>query len=58
MPRSKRFITWVAILTQGFAVAFALSRPKLWDFMVRENKLVLYLGLFLLYLITERVMHG
>ena len=58
MPRSKRFITWVAILTQGYAVAFALSRPQLWDFMVRENKLVLYLGVFLLYLLGERVMHG
>jgi sigma-B regulation protein RsbU (phosphoserine phosphatase) len=58
MPRSKRFITWVAILTQGYAVAFVLSRPQLWDFMVRENKLVLYLGMFLLYLLGERVMHG
>jgi serine phosphatase RsbU (regulator of sigma subunit) len=58
MPRSKRFITWVAILTQGYAVAFVLSRPQLWDFMVRENKLVLYLGVFLLYLLGERVMHG
>jgi len=26
--------------------------------MVRENKLVLYLGVFLLYLLAERVMHG
>ena len=58
MPRSKRFIAWVAILTQGYAVAFVLSRPQLWDFMVRENKLVLYLGVFLLYLLGERVMHG
>jgi len=58
MPRSKRFITWVAILAQGSAVAFVLSRPQLWDFMVRENKLVLYLGVFLLYLLGERVMHG
>ena len=58
MPRSKRFITWVAILAQGYAVAFALSRPQLWDFMVRENKLVLYLGVFLLYVLGERVMHG
>ena len=58
MPRSKRFITWVAILAQGSAVAFVLSRPQLWDFMVRESKLVLYLGVFLLYLLGERVMHG
>ena len=58
MPRSKRFITWIAILAQGSAVAFVLSRPQLWDFMVRENKLVLYLGVFLLYLLGERVMHG
>ena len=58
MPRSKRFITWVAILTQGYAVWFVLSRSQLWVFMVRENKLVLYLGVFLLYLLAERVMHG
>ena len=58
MPRSKRFITWVAILTQGYAVWFVLSRSQLWVFMVRENKLVLYLGVFLLYLLGERVMHG
>ena len=58
MSRSKRFITWVAILIQGYAVAFAVSRPQLWDFMLRQNKLVLYLGLFLLYLLGDRVMHG
>jgi Zn-dependent protease with chaperone function len=58
MSRSKRFITLVAILIQGYAVAFAVSRPQLWDFMVRQNKLVLYLGLFLLYLLGDRVMHG
>jgi phosphoserine phosphatase RsbU/P len=58
MPRSKRFITWVAILIQGYAVWFVLSRSQLWVFMVRENKLVRYLGVFLLYLLGERVMHG
>jgi phosphoserine phosphatase RsbU/P len=58
MPRSKRVITWVAILIQGYAVAFWLSRPQLWTYMVRESKLVLYLGVFLLYLFGERVMHG
>jgi sigma-B regulation protein RsbU (phosphoserine phosphatase) len=58
MPRSKRFINWVAILIQGYAVWFVLSRSQLWVFMMRENKLVLYLGVFLLYLLGERVMHG
>src|SRR6202035_4906558 len=58
MPRSKRVITWVAILVQGYAVYFVLSRPQVWVFMVRERKLVRYLGVFLLYLIGERVMHG
>ena len=58
MPRSKRFITWVAILTQGYAVWFVLSRSQLWVFMVRENKLVHYLGVFLLYLLGERVLPG
>ena len=58
MSRTKRFATWVAILMQGYAVAFAVSRPQLWDFMIRDNKLVLYLALFLLYLVGDRVMHG
>lgn len=58
MSRSKRLGTWLAILMQGYAVAFAVSRPQLWEFMLRHNKLVLYLGLFLLYLVADRVMHG
>ena len=58
MPRSKRLITWAAILIQGYAVWFVLSRSHLWVFMLPENKLVLYLGVFLLYLLGERVMHG
>lgn len=58
MPRSKRVITWVAILIQGYAVWFVLSREQLWVYMVREKKLVLYLGVFLLYLFGDRVMHG
>jgi sigma-B regulation protein RsbU (phosphoserine phosphatase) len=58
MPKAKRLLTWVAILIQGFAVWFVLSRPQVWVFMVREHKLVLYLGVFAVYLLGERVMHG
>jgi serine phosphatase RsbU (regulator of sigma subunit) len=58
MPRYKRFITWLAILLQGYAVWFVLSRSQVWVFMVREHKLVLYLSVFLLYLIAERVVNG
>jgi sigma-B regulation protein RsbU (phosphoserine phosphatase) len=58
MPRYKRLITWLAILIQGYAVWFVLSRSQVWVFMVREHKLVLYLSVFLLYLVSERVMHG
>ena len=58
MPRSKRLITWVAILIQAYAVWFVLSRSQLWPYMLRENKLVSYLGVFLLYLLGDRVMHG
>ncbi|HEY7209107.1 MAG TPA: PP2C family protein-serine/threonine phosphatase [Bryobacteraceae bacterium] len=58
MPRSKRLATWLAILMQGYAVAFAVSRPQLWQFMLRHNELVPYLGVFLLYLLADRVMHG
>ena len=58
MPKYKRAITWAAILVQGYAIWFVLSRSQVWVYMVRENKLVLYLGVFLLYLLGERVMHG
>lgn len=58
MPGFKRFITWAAILTQGYAIWFVLSRSPLWVFVMRENKLGLYSGVFLLYLLAERVMHG
>jgi len=58
MPLYKRLITWLAILIQGYAIWFVLSRSQVWVFMVREHKLVLYLSVFLLYLISERVMHG
>src|SRR5947199_5586092 len=58
MSRYKRLATWLAILVQGYAVAFAVSRPQFWEFMLRHNKLVPYLGLFLLYLVADRVMHG
>ncbi len=58
MPKYKRAITWAAILVQGYAIWFVLSRPQVWVYMVGENKLVLYLGMFLLYLFGERVMHG
>jgi phosphoserine phosphatase RsbU/P len=58
MPRYKRFITWLAILLQGYAVWFVLSRSQVWVFVVREHKLVLYLSVFLLYVIAERVVNG
>ena len=58
MPRFKRLITWLAILIQGYAVWFVLSRSQVWLFMVREKKLVPYLGVFVLYLFGDRVMHG
>jgi hypothetical protein len=58
MPRAKRFVTWIAILIQGYAARFVLSRPQVWVFMVREKKLVPYLGVFLIYLLSDRVMHG
>jgi phosphoserine phosphatase RsbU/P len=58
MSRSKRLATRLAILIQGYAVAFAVSRPQFWEFMLRQHKVVLYLGFFLLYLVADRVMHG
>jgi serine phosphatase RsbU (regulator of sigma subunit) len=58
MPRSKRLINWVAILIRGYAVWFVLSHSQVWVFMVRENKLVPYLGVLLLYLLGERIMNG
>ena len=58
MPWYKRLITWLAILTEGYAVWFVLSRSQVWVFMLREHKLVLYLSVFLLYLVAERVVNG
>lgn len=58
MPRYKRVITWIAILVQGYAIYFVLSRPQIWVWVVRENKLPLLFGVFLLYILGERVMNG
>jgi serine phosphatase RsbU (regulator of sigma subunit) len=58
MPRAKRFVTWIAILIQGYAAWFVLSRPQVWAFMVREKKLVPYIDVFLIYVLGDRVMHG
>ena len=41
----------------GYADWFVLSRSQVWVFVVPENKLVPYLGVFLLYLLGERVMY-
>src|SRR5262249_25912161 len=58
MSTSKRIIAWIGILIQGYAVWFVLSRSGVWVYMVREHKLVLYLGVFVLYIFGERLMNG
>jgi Zn-dependent protease with chaperone function len=58
MPRSKRVITWAAILIQGYAIWAGFSRSLIWPLTWPENRFVLYLYVILLYLLGERVMNG
>jgi Zn-dependent protease with chaperone function len=58
MPRSKRLITWAAILIQGYAIWSGFSRSLIWPLTWPENRFVLYLYVILLYLLGERVMNG
>jgi serine phosphatase RsbU (regulator of sigma subunit) len=58
MPRSKRLITWVAILMQGYAIWVGFSRSLIWPLVWPRNGAVLFLSAALLYLLGDRLMNG
>lgn len=58
MPKSKRVITWLAILIQGYAIWAGVSRSFVWPLMWPGNRRLLYLSVALLYVLGERVMNG
>ncbi len=57
MPKSKRFITWVGILIQGYAVYALWSRSLIWP-LIWPKGLSLYLIVFLLYVLGGGIMNA
>jgi hypothetical protein len=51
MPKSKRLITWVGILIQGWAIWAGFSRSLIWPLMWPENGVLLFLCVWLLYIL-------
>lgn len=56
MPKPKRFITWVGILMQGYAVWASFSHSLIWPIIWPRNGLFFYI--WLLYLIGSAIMNG
>ena len=57
MPKSKRLITWVGILLQGYAIYALWSRSLIWPFIWPKG-LLLYLSVWLLYSLGYGVMNA
>jgi serine phosphatase RsbU (regulator of sigma subunit) len=62
MPTSKRIITYVGIVLQGYAVylllMWALSRPPSWFLLVLPRRPISFLLMFLLYYTGYRIQNG
>jgi len=58
MAKSKRFITRVAILIQGYAIWVGFSRSLIWPLMWPKSQAVVFLFVCLLYLVGDRVMNA
>jgi len=56
MPTSKRFITWVGILMQGYAIWAGFSHSLIWPLIWPRKGLFLYV--WLLYLLGSAIMNG
>jgi sigma-B regulation protein RsbU (phosphoserine phosphatase) len=56
MPKSKRLITWVGILIQGYAVYALWSRSLIWPLMWPKG-VFLYLSVWLLYVLGNGIMN-
>jgi len=57
MPKSKRFITWIGILLQGYAIYALWSRSLVWPLMWPKG-LALYASVWLLYVLGSGLMNG
>jgi serine phosphatase RsbU (regulator of sigma subunit) len=57
MPRSKRIVTWVGILLQGYAIYGLWARSLAWPAMWPKGPL-LYGGIWLLYAVGAGLMNG
>src|SRR5208337_77274 len=57
MPKSKRFITWVGILLQGYAVYALWSRSLIWPLMWPKG-VFLFLSVLLLYYLGTGIMNA
>lgn len=57
MPKSKRLITWVGILIQGYAVYALWSRSLIWPFMWPKG-VFLFLSALLLYWLGNGIMNA
>ncbi len=57
MPRSKRVLTWLGILLQGYAIYALWMRSLVWPLMWPKG-IPLYASVWLLYFAGERLMNG
>jgi len=57
MPKSKRLITWVGILIQGYAIYALWSRSLIWPFMWPKG-VFFYLSAWVLYVLGNSVMNA
>jgi serine phosphatase RsbU (regulator of sigma subunit) len=58
MEKSKRLITRVAILVQGYAIWAGFSRSLIWPLMWPRSQYLLFIFVCLLYLLGDRVMNA
>jgi serine phosphatase RsbU (regulator of sigma subunit) len=58
MAKSKRLVTRVAILIQGYAIWAGFSRSLIWPLMWPKSQYLLFLFVCLLYLLGDRVMNA
>src|SRR5271165_5138334 len=57
MPRSKRLLTWLGILLQGYAIYALWTRSLVWPLMWPQG-IPLYVSVWLIYFAGERLMNG
>jgi hypothetical protein len=57
MPRSKRIVTWVGILMQGYAIYCIISRSLVWP-LIWPHGILLYGIVWLIYILGAGLMNG